>query len=612
MEKAIEDLIQKGAVAHVQPEADQFISTLFLVEKESESEEFRPVINLRPLNRFVRTESFRMESLQIAKNLIQPGDFLMKLDLKDAYYTVPVHQDHRRYLCFRYQSTLYEFGSLPFGLSQAPRAFTKLLKPVATLLRSMGIRIVIYLDDILLLHQDQEELGKIFDKVLELLQNLGFTIKREKMLLSSSALRDLLDSVEMSISLPFEKLDAIIKTAREILKDGAVTYKVLSLFLGRLSHAAQTGVWTAPLHYRSIQQHVRMTCQPSGWPTTARVFLSQKSIEELTWWQSPEVQVFNGQPLQLPAFDMTISTDASLLGWEATWPGTTIGGRWLPAEANSHINLLEPKAALLALQAFLRTYTPTPRHILLQMDNSTAVAYVNKQGGTRSYGLSTEALKLWALALHAGCWITAKHIPGTSNTIADLASRQFTSHSEWTLDRDVFDQIAQRIYRPDVDLFATRASHRLPRYVSRYPDPGAMATDAFLCDWSQWRSWIYAPLVLLPRITQKIKRDKATALILAPVWKGQPWFPSLLELLMDYPRQLPQIPHLITLPSQPEKEHPLQHSLRLTVWPVSGSVTAQRFYCHPGATPHRNATQGHGTLGQAGVLHGLSVPLQPM
>ena len=572
MEKAIEDLIRKGAVAQVQPEADQFISTLFLVEKESGSEEFRPVINLRPLNRFVRTESFRMQSLQIAKSLIKPGDFLMKLDLKDAYYTVPVNQDHRRYLRFCYQGTLYEFCCLPIGLSSAPRVFTKLLKPVATLLRSMGIRIVIYLDDILLLHQDQEELGKIFNKVLDLLQNLGFTIKREK---CSSAptqslvfLGGLLDSVEMSISLPSEKLDAIIKTANEILKDGAVTYKGLSSFLGRLSHAAQTGVWTAPLHYRSIQQqHVRMTCQPSGWPTTARVFLSQKSIEELlAWWQSPEVQVFNGQPLQLPAFDMTISTDASL---------------WLPAEANSQINLLELKAALLALQAFFRTYTPTPRHILLQMDNSTAVAYVNKRGGTRSYGLSTEVLKLWALLLHAGCWIPAKHIPGTSNTIADLASRQFTSYSEWTLDRDVFHRIARRIYRPDVDLFATRANHRLPRYVSRYPDPGVMATHAFLCDWSQWRSWIYAPLVLLPRIIQKIKR------------KGQPWFPSLLELLMDYPRQLPQIPLLITLPSQPEKEHPLQHSLRLTVWPVSGSVTAQtdfrrrlrRFYCHPGATP---------------------------
>jgi hypothetical protein len=625
MEKAIEDLLQKGAVTQVQPKADQFISTLFLVEKESGSEQFRPVINLRPLNRFVRTESFRMEGLQIAKNLIQPGDFLMKLDLKDAYYTVPVHKEHRRYLCFSYQGTLYEFCCLPFGLSSAPRAFTKLLKPVATLLRSMGIRVVIYLDDILLLHQDKEELRNLFNKVLELLQNLGFTINREK---CSSAptqslvfLGGLLNSVNMTISLPSEKLNAITKAAQEMQKDQEVTEKVLSSFLGRLSHAAQTGVWTAPLHYRSIQQqHVNMARQVSRWPTAARVSLSQRSIQELTWWQSAEVQTFNGQPLQLPAFDMTISTDASLLGWGATWPGTTIGGRWLPTEAKGHINLLELKAAHLALQAFFRTYTPTPRHILLQMDNSTAVAYVNKRGGTRSYSLSTEALKLWALVLQAGCWITARHIPGTTNTIADLASRQFHSYAEWTLNQDVFRQITQRFYRPEVDLFATRANHRLPRYVSRYPDPGAMATDAFLCDWGQWRSWVYAPLVLMPRIVQKIKRDEATALILAPFWKGQPWFPSLLELLVDYPRQLPQIPHLITLPFQPEREHPLQHSLRLTVWPVSGNATAQTdfrrrlqmFYCRPGVNPHGNVTLGHGTLGLAGVVHGLSVPLQPL
>ena len=56
--------------------------------------------------------------------------------------------------------------------------------------------------------------------------------------------------------------------------------------------------------------------------------------------------MFNGQALQLPAFDMAILTDMSLHGWGATWPGTTIGGRWLPAETNSHINLLELKAAL--------------------------------------------------------------------------------------------------------------------------------------------------------------------------------------------------------------------------------------------------------------------------
>ena len=103
----------------------------------------------------------------------------MKIDLKDAYYTVPIHPNHRRYLRFMYQGILYEFGCLPFGLSSAPRAFTKLLKPVVVLIRLLGIHVVIYLDDILLLHPNKDALVNIFHQVCSLLQNLGFTIKQE-------------------------------------------------------------------------------------------------------------------------------------------------------------------------------------------------------------------------------------------------------------------------------------------------------------------------------------------------------------------------------------------------------------------------------------------------
>ena len=63
-----------------------------------------------------------------------------------------------------------------FGLSSGPRAFTKIFRPVVSLIRSMEIRIVIYPDDILLLHEDKDDLPKIFQHVIELLQNLGLTV----------------------------------------------------------------------------------------------------------------------------------------------------------------------------------------------------------------------------------------------------------------------------------------------------------------------------------------------------------------------------------------------------------------------------------------------------
>lgn len=73
----------------------------------------------------------------------------------------------------------------------------------------------------------------------------------------------------------------------------------------------------------------------------------------------------------------------------------------------------------------------------------------------------------------------------TSNGVADTPSRPFDSHLEWTLRQDIFEKITQRLHRPTVDLFATRINNFLPQYVSRYPDPGAVKTDAFLCNWIQ-------------------------------------------------------------------------------------------------------------------------------
>ena len=208
MEMAIKDLLAKGAVREVKPQDDQFTSTLFLVQKKNG--DYRPVINLRALNRFLGKESFKMEGLQVVKSLIQQGDFMMKLDLKDAYNALPIHPSHRKYLRFIYQDRTYQFQCLPLGLSSAPRAFTKTLKPVLAVLQSMGIPGVIYIDDMLLLHQQSKVLQKIIAQVEDLLEKLGFLVKREKCspipcqrLIFLAAV---LDSTTMTLSLPQLKL----------------------------------------------------------------------------------------------------------------------------------------------------------------------------------------------------------------------------------------------------------------------------------------------------------------------------------------------------------------------------------------------------------------------
>lgn len=73
------------------------------------------------------------------------------VDLKDAYLSVLVHESSRKFLRFIWKGACYQFKALPFGLCSAPRIFTKVLKPVAAFLRKKAIRVLIYLDDFLLL-----------------------------------------------------------------------------------------------------------------------------------------------------------------------------------------------------------------------------------------------------------------------------------------------------------------------------------------------------------------------------------------------------------------------------------------------------------------------------
>ena len=82
---------------------------------------------LRPLNKFIPYEHFKMKGIYMPKNLLRKGDFMVKIDLKDAYFTVPVWKNHQKFLRFVWKETMYGFACLLFGLASALRVFTKFM-----------------------------------------------------------------------------------------------------------------------------------------------------------------------------------------------------------------------------------------------------------------------------------------------------------------------------------------------------------------------------------------------------------------------------------------------------------------------------------------------------
>lgn len=171
-------LLRQGVIQQCKPCQGQFLSSYFLVDKPNGRKRF--ILNLKNLNRFIEPPHFKMEDCRTALKLITSSCYMTKIDLKEAYYLVPIKKSHYKFLRFKYNEKLYEFTSLPFGLSIAPFTFTKILKSVLKYLRENGILCVAYIDDFMLFHTNKDK--AIIDTTFtcNVLKNLGFILNLEK------------------------------------------------------------------------------------------------------------------------------------------------------------------------------------------------------------------------------------------------------------------------------------------------------------------------------------------------------------------------------------------------------------------------------------------------
>ena len=177
----MDNLLRKGAIESVPKFDDQFISTICVVLKKDGT--CRPVINLKFLNECAQYYHFKQEHLNFALDLIQPNDYLTKLDPRDAYLHVKIHKDYKIFLCFSWKGFLYSFTVLPFGLASAPRVFTKVLRPISATFRQNGIRCCFYIDDSLMMNRDKLKCKNERLLVTQEMKNLGFTINETKSVL---------------------------------------------------------------------------------------------------------------------------------------------------------------------------------------------------------------------------------------------------------------------------------------------------------------------------------------------------------------------------------------------------------------------------------------------
>lgn len=563
-QEAINDLLKIGAVSVTLPSRNNFLSPYFLTKKANGKTRF--ILNLKKLNSHILAPHFKLEDSRMVCKLLSKNYYVSNIDLKDAYFLLSIHKHYKRFLCFEFQNTHYHFNCLPFGLNIAPYIFTKIFKPIVSFLRRKQIFLVVYLDDLLIIAKDKYKCQLDTNTVTKLLKSLGFLINTEKSNLVPSQeikfLGFIYNTHNMTMSLPQDKIISLRNIIQKISKKSQIKIRTFASLVGSLAAACPV-IKYGWVHIKLLERDKYLNLHNNNSNYDKHMLISKESKHELNWWLK---HITNVQDIKPKSFTIEIFTDASTSGWGASCDGKNIHGFWDEHEQSMHINYLEIKAAFYGLKSFSKNKSNI--RILLRIDNVTAISCINKGGSIKFKKLNQATRLLWDWCESNNLLVFASYISSIENINADAASRCLSIESEYELNNKMFQNIVDTFGKPDIDLFATKLNTKCRKYVSWYPDPNSISTDAFTLKWSNLTFYAFPPFQIIARVLEKVKEDKATGVIVVPHWPNQPWYPLFNELLNCTPIIFPPSKDLLISPFR--GKHPLCNSLFLVAGKISG------------------------------------------
>lgn len=294
--------------------------------------------------------------------------------------------------------------------------------------------------------------------------------------------------------------------------------------------------------------------------------MSLAARSDIEFWLDPG-RLQQGVQLGYVSHYTEVFTDASLTGWGGVLGHLSTGGVW--PSSPRHINLLEMEAVQRVLLHFATHLRG--RHVLVRSDNTTVVAYLNRQGGTRSpalHGLATVVLT-WADTHLAS--LRARHIPGSRNVGADRMSRGGALRDEWSLAPEVAAEVWRRFGRPVADLFANAENAQCPLWFSlRLTDGPPLGVDAMAHrPWPSGLLYAFPPLRLLMPLLLRLRTEDACILLVAPDSPSARWYPHAVKMALMDPWPLPDRPDALVQAGGSLKSRPIL-GRRLMVWKLRG------------------------------------------
>lgn len=504
----------------------------------------RAMLDFTHQNVFIDVASCKYETLPELAQTLRPNDALLTWDVKDAYHHLVLRPEDREFLAFRCLGRWFVPVTVPFGLAPACLIWTKVMRPVAAHIRAEGFRMLAYVDDFggappspAGLPATREQAVAAYKMVERLFGELGLRIHPTKGVCDGPTqarlLGHLVDTRLARFLLPPDRVDKLVAASESLSRHASANQRWVSFVaLRRFCGAAVStslSVSTARYHLRSLY-----TSLQHRHPRSGHARLGHQALRDLRWWTELQAHAATGRPLWPGAASMLLETDASGVGWGAVLDNGAEARGYHGVDRNGlHINCLELGAVTRGLHFFQH---PIPAGTTLRLRTDSMVAQgVMRAGSSRSPVLMAEMRDLHELCQEMGVVLQVEHVSSALNAWADRLSREHDS-TDWTLRLSTFQRLNAQYGPHSVDLFASTANARTPRFYARWLCPGALAANSLAHNWSGENAWSNPPFHLMGAVVHKIVASRASFTLVAPEWRAQPWWQRAMDNCSEWTR----------------------------------------------------------------------------
>ena len=378
------------------------------------------------VNDMATANHFHYVNIQDAVNIIHHKSYLAKVDLASAYRSVKLASSDHQYtgLQWRFAGDSHDTymidTRLPFGARLSPEIFHRLTQAVCRMMHANGhCPVLAYLDDFLIVGDDEASCNNTLTALLHLLLLLGFAINYNNATHPSTRLTFLgivFDTDALTLELPAGKLAELNTALSTLLTTKKCTKRKLQSIAGKLSWATQV-IYGGRFHLRRLWDKIQELQLPHH-----RTRVTSDLKADINWWLQ-FMGVFNGlTPMvdtrpQTPLWlDACSQAAGAVYGDEFVY---TPFASW-PDSSNLHINFkktLALETAVARWGAFWRN-----SQVVVYSDNQAAVGIINKGTTNNPFVMASLRRVWWSSAIH-NFRIKAVYLPGHANVLADAVSR---------------------------------------------------------------------------------------------------------------------------------------------------------------------------------------------